>query len=105
MILNGHVLIIRLLPRVANFEYQPIRHLRELSDAEAVPRDAAARAVVQMECNLEVVGMLEEGRWRSAEQEERHTDKAVVDTTSWLEKTDLEEAETSVSARKASGSQ
>jgi tetratricopeptide (TPR) repeat protein len=61
MILELYIMAIRLLPRAAGLELDDEDRLRELSAAEPVSRDGAARAI-QAGRLAEAVEMLEEGR-------------------------------------------
>jgi tetratricopeptide (TPR) repeat protein len=60
-ILQVYILAIRLLPRVASFGLSHDGRLRELSGAEAISRDAAARAIAA-ERPTDAVEILEESR-------------------------------------------
>jgi tetratricopeptide (TPR) repeat protein len=61
MVLQAHILTIRLLPRAASFGHNHTTRLRELLGADILSRNAATRAI-HMRREEEAVEMLEEGR-------------------------------------------
>jgi hypothetical protein len=81
LVLEAYTLVIRLLPRVASFGLDHPGRLRELSGAEMISRNAAARATAAGR-DADAVEMLEEGRgvfWSQALRL-RTTDLAILPT-------------------------